>query len=248
MVKLSMALKNKINRFCFAHGVNLNRELLAREKGLWAVRPMSFDAPVNLELSIIADQIRSLNKTIAELQQTVSKEGEKLDGHKNLSSINGIGGLSGCIPWRITGDIDDFGDEAMPFSIAPGVSSRTEIEHWDRITKRGTKLGRTMPIQCALIAQQYKSLAEKVLRKNVGPSRGAQSHRRVSAQVAANQLSNAQERVGVRGLPNYCRRNRWHEPPSAPSLRKASLGLRCLLNQWSVASQNRGSERIQTKS
>ena len=52
---------------------------------------MRFDPMVNLELKIIIDQIRSLNQSIAELEETIGKEGQKLEGHKNLTSIKGIG-------------------------------------------------------------------------------------------------------------------------------------------------------------
>jgi hypothetical protein len=47
---------------------------------------------VNLELKIIIEQIRSLNQSITELEETIGKEGQKLEGHKNLTSIKGIGG------------------------------------------------------------------------------------------------------------------------------------------------------------
>ena len=76
MVKLRTALKNKVNNVCSAHGVNLNKESLASEKGLRAVLEMRFDTLVNLELKIIIEQIRSLNQSIAELEQTIGKEGQ----------------------------------------------------------------------------------------------------------------------------------------------------------------------------
>ena len=157
MVKLRTALKNKVNNICSANGVNLNRSL-ASEKGLRAVGQMPFDPLVNLELQIIVDQIRSLNKSIAELEELIGKEGQKLDGHKNLTSIKGIGKLSGGILLSIIGDIGDFADEgklASYFGIVPRVSNSNETERSGRITKRGTKLGRTTLIQCALIAQRY---------------------------------------------------------------------------------------------
>src|SRR5262249_35735919 len=122
MVKLRTALKNKINNVCSAHGVNLNKESLASEKGLRAVLDMKFDVLVNLELKIIVDQIRSLNKSIAELEETIAKEGTKLKGHRNLTSIKGIGGLSGSILLSIIGDINDFAEEgnlAAYFGIVP---------------------------------------------------------------------------------------------------------------------------------
>ena len=158
MVKLRTALKNKVNNICSAHGINLDKESLSSEKGLKTVLEIRFDLLVNLELRIIVDQIRSLNKSIAELEETISKESQKLQGHKNLTSIKGIGGLSGGILLSIIGDIDDFADEgklAAYFGIVPRISISNETEHSGRITKRGTKLGRTTLIQCALIAQRY---------------------------------------------------------------------------------------------
>jgi transposase len=158
MVKLRTALKNKVNNVCSAHGVNLNKESLASEKGLRVVLEMRFDPLVNLELKIIIGQIRSLNQSIAELEQTIGKEGQKLEGHKNLTSIKGVGGLSAGILLSIIGDIGDFSDEgklAAYFGIVPRISNSNETEHSGRITKRGTKLGRTTLVQCALIAQRY---------------------------------------------------------------------------------------------
>lgn len=168
MVKLRTALKNKVNNLCSAHGVNLTKESLASEKGLRAVLEMQFDVLVNLELKIIIDQIRSLNKSIAELEETIAKEAQKLKGHTNLTSIKGIGGLSGGILLSIIGDINDFPEEgklAAYFGIVPRVSNSNETEHSGRITKRGTKLGRTTLIQCALIAQRYSPYLKKYYEK-----------------------------------------------------------------------------------
>ena len=145
-MKLRTALKNKVNNLCSAQGVNLNKESLSSEKGLKAVLEMHFDLLVNLELRIIVDQIRSLNKSIAELEETIGKQGQKLEGRRNLTSIKGIGGLSGSILLSIIGDIGDFADEgklAAYFGIVPRVSNSNETERSGRITKRGTKLGRT---------------------------------------------------------------------------------------------------------
>jgi transposase len=138
MVKLRTALKNKVNNLCSAHGVNLNKESLASEKGLRAVLETRFDPLVNLELKIIIDQIRSLNRSIAELEETIGKEGQKLEGHKNLTSIKGIGGLSAGILLSIIGDIGDFSDEgklAAYFGIVPRISNSNETEHSGRIAK-----------------------------------------------------------------------------------------------------------------
>lgn len=168
MVKLRTALKNKINNLCSAYGQNLKKEALTSDKGLRAVLEMPFDVLVNVELKIIVDQIRSLNKSIVELEKTITKEGEKLKGHTNLTSIKGIGGLSGSILLSIIGDIHDFAEEgklAAYFGIVPRVSNSNETEHIGRITKRGTKLGRTTLIQCAMTAQRYSPYLKKYYEK-----------------------------------------------------------------------------------
>jgi transposase len=57
------------------------------------------------------EEIRSLNQRIAKLERTIAEEGGKLEGHKNLTSIKGIGPLSGSILLSVIGDINDFEDE-----------------------------------------------------------------------------------------------------------------------------------------
>ena len=113
------------------------------------------------------------------LQQGVkfdAEEGSKLEGHRNLTSIKGIGPLTGSILLSVIGDINDFADEgklAAYFGIVPRVSNSNETHHSGRITKRGSKLGRTALVQCALIAQRYspylKRYYEQVkARRNTG--------------------------------------------------------------------------------
>src|SRR5579862_5365203 len=64
--------------------------------------------------------------------------------------------------------IHDFADEgklAAYFGIVPRISNSNETEHSGRITKRGTKLGRTTLVQCALIAQRYSPYLKKYYEK-----------------------------------------------------------------------------------
>ena len=113
---------------------------------------------MDLELKILVEQIRALHKSIAELEQTIRRESQKREGHKNLTSIKGIGGLGAGILLSIIGDIRDFADEgelAAYFGIVPRIRNSHETEHSGRITKRGTKRGRTTLVQCAWIAQRY---------------------------------------------------------------------------------------------
>src|SRR5258707_9347025 len=140
MVKLRTALKNKANNVCSAHGVNLNKESLGSEKGLRAVLEMQFEMLVNLELQIIIEQIRSLNQSVAKLEETIGKEGQKLEGHKNLTSIKGIGGVGARILLSIIGEILDFADEGKTgdyFWFVSRVSATTTSGIYGRLPIRG---------------------------------------------------------------------------------------------------------------
>jgi len=62
-------------------------------------------------LRILVEQIHSLNKSIAELEKTIAEEASKLEGHKNLISIKGIGKVTSAVLLSVIGDVDDFQDE-----------------------------------------------------------------------------------------------------------------------------------------
>jgi transposase len=158
LVKLRTALKNKVNNILSARGINLAKEALSSEKKLDEVLTLPFDKLVQVELRVIVAQIRSLNQSIRELDQTIAEEGSKLEGHKNLISITGIGKITGAILLSVIGDVSDFPDEhrlASYFGIVPRVSNSNETEHSGRIHKHGSKLGRTALVQSALMAANY---------------------------------------------------------------------------------------------
>jgi transposase len=160
LVKSRTALKNKINNLLSARGVNLSKESLASDKGLREVLGMCFGGTVDVELEVLVNQIRSLNQSIATLEKTIAEQGPKLPGHENLKSIKGIGDVGAGVLLSVIGDINDFADEgklASYFGIVPRVSNSNETQHSGRITKRGSKLGRTVLIQCALIAKRYSA-------------------------------------------------------------------------------------------
>jgi len=109
---------------------------------------LPFDELVRVELRVIVAQIRSLNQSIRELDQTIAEEGSKLEGHKNLTSITGIGKITEVILLSVIGDVSDFPDEhrlASYFGIVPRVSNSNETEHSGRIHKHGSKLGAYSP-------------------------------------------------------------------------------------------------------
>jgi transposase len=158
LVKLRTALKNKVNNLLSARGIELEKEELSGEKGLTRVLAMDVEELTRFELQVLVDQIRSLNHSIAELEKVIDREGKKLKGHGNLTSIKGIGSLGASILLSVIGDVRDFPDEgrlASYFGIVPRIHNSNETEHSGHITKRGSKLGRTALVQCALIAKRY---------------------------------------------------------------------------------------------
>jgi len=158
LVKLRTILKNKINNMLSAHGINLQREALSSDRQLQSVLELPFAPMETIELKVLVGQIRSLNESIHTLEDAIQKEGEKLTGHKNLTSIKGIGPTSASILLSVIGDVDDFADEgklASYFGIVPRVHNSNETERSGRITKRGSKLGRTALVQCSLVAKRY---------------------------------------------------------------------------------------------
>jgi transposase len=164
LVKSRTALKNKVNNLLSARGINLSKESLASEKGLQEVLGMRFGGTVDVELEVLVDQIRSLNQSIARLEKAIAGQGPKLPGHENLKSIKGIGDVGAGVLLSVIGDINDFKDEgklAAYFGIVPRISNSNETEHSGRITKRGSKLGRTVLIQCALIAKRYSPYLQR---------------------------------------------------------------------------------------
>jgi len=158
LVKQRTALKNKINNIFAAYGIVLAKESLSSERGLKAITSWTFDVSAELEVRVLADQIRSLTESIKRLEATIKEAGARQPGHKNLKSIKGIGDVSAGIFLSVIGDVNDFADAgklASYFGIVPKVQNSNETEHHGRITKRGSKLGRTTLVQCALVAKQY---------------------------------------------------------------------------------------------
>ena len=169
LVKQRSALKNKINNILSARGLNLPKEALSSQKRLAEVVSLPFDEIVRIELRVIADQIRGLNKSVAELDHAIAEASAELEGHAGLTSIKGIGATTSAILLSVIGDVNDFPDEsrlASYFGIVPRVSNSNEKEHSGHIHKRGSKLGRTALVQSALVAAQYspylKSFYERV--------------------------------------------------------------------------------------
>jgi transposase len=118
------------------------------------------DPMERVELEVIIDQIIKLNENILRLTYELETAGKSLDKFENITSIKGIGALSGTILLSVIGDIADFSSEkrlASYLGLVPRVEQSNQTVKYGAITKRGNTLGRTALVQCSLIAIRYSS-------------------------------------------------------------------------------------------
>lgn len=163
-VKLRTTLLNKIHAIHNGHGIKSRKSAFKSEKGLQAALAREWDEIVRIELEVLVGQIRSLNEGIKKLEAQMSKSGKEMPGHENLTSIKGIGTKSAAILLSVIGDVNDFASEKKLesyFGVVPKVSNSNETVNHGRITKRGSKLGRTTLVQCTLIAIKYSPYLRK---------------------------------------------------------------------------------------
>lgn len=165
LVKLRTSLFNKIHNIFNSYGINIKKESLSTRKGLDSVLGYCLDDTVELELSVITDQIRGLNEGVKKLDKEIEQQGKNnFKGHENLTSIKGIGDKAATILLSVIGDVNDFKTEhklAAYFGIVPRVSQSNDHVHYGRITKWGSKIGRTTLVQCTLIAIRYSPYLRK---------------------------------------------------------------------------------------
>ena len=164
LVGLKTALLNKIHALAVSRGWKLKKESLGGKKGLEKVLEFEWSAVERVELEIISEQIVALKTSIKRLETAISEAGVNLAGFENLLSVTGIGERSASVLLAVIGAIADFPDEnklASYFGIVPRVSNSNETVHHGRITKRGSKTGRTTLVQCTLVAIRYSPYLKK---------------------------------------------------------------------------------------
>ena len=113
----------------------------------------------------------STNGGTKRLEVQMEASGARLKGYRNLMSIKGIGAEGAAILLGVIGEVNDFASEAKLasyFGIVPRVANSNERVQHGRITKRGSKLGRTCLVQCTLIAKQYSPYLRQYYEKMKG--------------------------------------------------------------------------------
>ncbi len=164
MVGLKTSLLNKIHGLAVSRGWKLRRESLSSKKGLTKVTEFEWTAIERIELEIIIEQIGSLKESIKRLDEAIAEISPQMAGFENLITVTGIGTRSAAVLISVIGEVADFATEsklASYFGIVPRVSNSNEQVHHGRITKRGSKMGRTTLVQCALVAVRYNPYLKK---------------------------------------------------------------------------------------
>lgn len=157
-VKLRTSLKNKLHNILNANGVVTKGEVFSSEKGLEKILEFPLEEACRFEMDLIVTEIRHLNEAIEKIDKEIQARGQKLPGHKNLTSIKGIGDMGATIFLNTIGNINDFKDEkalASYFGIVPRVYVSNETVQHGRITKMGNKIARTMLVQSTFVAIRY---------------------------------------------------------------------------------------------
>jgi transposase len=157
-VKSCTANKNIVNNRCAQYGMPIDRGILSTIKGLDAVEKLPFSAVVKNEIKMLVDSIRYFKNMIDGLEKQIADLGNSLKGFDNLVSITGIGLIGATTLLTTIGDINDFPTEGKLFAyfgVVPSVSNSNQTMHTGHITKRGSKIGRTVLVQCGLSAQKH---------------------------------------------------------------------------------------------
>lgn len=172
LVKLRTSLKNKIHNILNANGIISKPEMFSSVKGLERVLKLSLEGSYRFEIDLLVEEIKHLNTSIEKINEEIKARGQKLPGHKNLTSIKGISDTGATIFLNTIGNIHDFKDEkalASYFGIVPRVYISNQTIQHGRITKMGNKIARTALVQSTLVAIKYspylKAFYEKIKAK-----------------------------------------------------------------------------------
>ena len=158
LVKLRTTFVNKLHALHRGRGRCSRKSEFLSEKGLRGALERDWSVTTRVEVEVIVSQIRTLNESLKRLGQQLAESGAQLEGHAGLVSIKGIGPKAAAILLSVIGRVTDFESEAKLasyFGIVPRVANSNETVQHGRITKRGSKLGRTTLVQCTLVAIKY---------------------------------------------------------------------------------------------
>ena len=178
LVKLRTTLVNKLHALHRGRGLESRKSQFLSARGLQGVLAREWGETTGVEVEVIVTQIGALNAGIHRLEVQLEASGAQLRGQQNLVSIKGIGPRAAAILLSVIGDVEAFSSEAKLaayFGIVPRVSNSNETVQHGRITKRGSKLGRTTLVQCTLVAKKYSPYLQRYYEKIKGKKGGGKA-------------------------------------------------------------------------
>jgi len=196
LVKLRSCLKNKIHNILNENGIVSQREMFSSDVSLERVQQAEISDTAKFEIGVIVEQIRSLTKSIKDIEEKIKDTSNNMPGHKNLKSITGIGDLSAAIILNGIGDIKDFDDPkklCAYVGMVPSVRNTGDTVSHGHITRRGNKILRTTLVQVALIAIKYNSYLRKFyerLKAKKGSGKAIIATARKVLEIVYNTLKN----------------------------------------------------------
>lgn len=159
LVKTRVALINKTHSLFNRNGLKVKKEVLTSAKGFEkSIASHQWNTIEQFEIGVIQAQLMLLDKNIKMLKKEIETQAEQLPGCKNLVSIKGIAEHSAAVFLTVIGDIRDFKTPeklASYFGVVPKVSQSNQQCTTGRITKRGSKIGRSTLVQCTWVAIRY---------------------------------------------------------------------------------------------
>lgn len=161
LVKQRTSLINKLHNLLTSYGHVTSKKSFSSEKGLEKAKKLKLEKLVKIEIDILTENIRQLNKSIDDIEVILTNPENHLPGHDNIASIKGIGDVSAATLLSVIGDINDFPDKKKLdafFGIVPKVRISNNTKHYGSITKKGNKNGRTTLVQCTLVAIKYNAI------------------------------------------------------------------------------------------
>lgn len=164
LVQLRTTCINKLHALHRGRGRASKKSEFNSAKGLAAALAQAWDEIERVEVEVLVGQIQTLNAGIKKLEAQLVQSGKALAGHENLTSIKGIGAKAATILLSVIGKVEDFADAdklSSYLGVVPRVSNSNATVHHGKITKRGSKLGRTTLVQCTLVAIKYSAYLKR---------------------------------------------------------------------------------------
>jgi len=175
IVKTRSALINKTHAIMVRNGLKIRKNVLYRGDFSKHIYINELSHQTITELQFIEKKIIECNLSIRELELEIYRNAKNLRHFYTLLSVKGIGPLSASILAAIIEDVNDFpaaNKLCSYFGIVPKVRHSNFSKQSARITKQGTKIGRSTLVQATWIAIRYhpflKSHYERLAKKKGG--------------------------------------------------------------------------------